>query len=434
MNPFETIAKAQARLLRSSAWQVLLIGLLVVGTAPFHDGPLPWFAFGAALGLIALPHLLGEPGSGRASWIFVHPLSLLALAAPWWLGGARHPLVLLPIVGLHVAAFLLGVRQALWLAGAAIANLAALAVCETRGLVHGAPPDPATVLLFVAAMALHGMFFVSTPLDVVRQLLTTAGRDLAERQANEGALLALTDSLESNVARRADELLDKRRRLQRSVDELAANMEAGIDELRAAARELAGSFPADDESGWMALRISAGCERMETRHRALHRFCLLGEASLNPRILSSRDHTAMVHRLWNEARSLCPERTVSFFLDAIPECVGDPELLSQVWQHLLSNALRSTACASNAAVHVHFAEGEYHVEDNGPGSPPSDRPSGELPCQPEGDDPALEGIGLAISRRIVEMHGGSLRVESLPNKGAVVRFGLRTDPPSSTSD
>jgi signal transduction histidine kinase len=424
---FETVELARTRLLRSAAWQFLLVASLLTGSAVYQELSAPSILLGAGLGLVALAALLVEATPPRRSLAFVYPLAVLALAAPWWLGGVHHPSTLFPVVALHVAAFQLGVRQALWIALAAIANLAALLVCQNLGLVQGSVPEPGTLVLYVSALTIHGVLFVSTPLDVVRQLLSSSDKDLAARLANENALIELTDALEANVAHRTNELILKRHMLQQSIDEIASPTGADLARLRSAARELAASLPDEHpESRSIASRIASGCERMESIHAALHRFCRLGEESLELRILPSRALTAMVHHVWHEVRSLHPDRTISFFLESLPDCLGDPDLLRQVWRNLFVRAVESTVSTANAAIHVRFEDGCFVVEDNGKGfdMPPSAGEPGEL---------AGERIGLAISRRIVEMHGGTLRAEGAPGKGAIFRFNLRSDPPSDSS-
>lgn len=437
MTPFETVDRAQARLLRSAAWQALLVAFLQIGLAIYRHSLLPWGLVGGLLGLIALPPLLWRGTSAyRLSFGFVVPLAALALAVPWWLGGVRHPSVLLPIVALQVAAFLLGVRQALWISLAAIANLVALLVCENRGILHGTAPEPGTLVLYVSALAIHGLLFISTPLDVVRQLLSTSEKDLSERLANENTLVELTDALETNVARRTDDLIAKRHLLQQSVDEVATPMGAHIARLRSAALELAASLPDDGgESHSMVSRIASGCEHLETLHAALHRFCKLGEESLKLQIIPSRLQTEIVHGIWHEVKSSHPDRTISFFLESLPDCLGDPDLLRQVWQNLFLRAIRSTASTANAAVHVRFEGGFFLVEDNGTEFDGAQAdPTSGAQISPEPDDLAGERIGLAISQRIVEMHGGELLAEGVANRGAIFRFSLRSDPPSESSD
>jgi signal transduction histidine kinase len=109
---------------------------------------------------------------------------------------------------------------------------------------------------------------------------------------------------------------------------------------------------------------------------------------------------------------------------------ADPDRLMQVLMNLLSNAakfvpagggevvLRLTADDGGATVAVH---------DNGPGVPPAQqelifekfRQGGDENHRPQGT-----GLGLPISRRIVEHFGGRMWVESTPGQGATFSFYL----------
>jgi signal transduction histidine kinase len=71
---------------------------------------------------------------------------------------------------------------------------------------------------------------------------------------------------------------------------------------------------------------------------------------------------------------------------------------------------------------------EVSVSDNGPGIRPEDQELIFEKFRQVGDTmtakPAGTGLGLPISRRIVEHFGGRLWVESVPGEGATFRFTL----------
>jgi heavy metal sensor kinase len=103
---------------------------------------------------------------------------------------------------------------------------------------------------------------------------------------------------------------------------------------------------------------------------------------------------------------------------------ADPEDLQQVWMNLLENAVRYSP--ENAAVEVGVARKssdvvQVTVADQGPGIPASD-----LPCIFDrfyrGDPSRTRatggfGLGLAISKVLVEAYGGTIRAESEPAQG-----------------
>ena len=97
---------------------------------------------------------------------------------------------------------------------------------------------------------------------------------------------------------------------------------------------------------------------------------------------------------------------------------GDPRRLAQVLDHLTENALRHTAAGGRVTLSATRALGEarLQVADNGRGVPFHvqahifDRFSGENRGSP--------GLGLALVRALVELHGGWVALESEPSAGA----------------
>ncbi len=102
----------------------------------------------------------------------------------------------------------------------------------------------------------------------------------------------------------------------------------------------------------------------------------------------------------------------------------DRNKIRQVVDNLISNAVkyspqglrhhgasstRTTSCAG------------FAVRDNGPGIPENERHKlfkdyGRLSAQPTGGEKST-GLGLAICRKIVEAHNGTIGVENIPGRG-----------------
>ncbi|MBI3979966.1 MAG: HAMP domain-containing histidine kinase [Chloroflexi bacterium] len=98
--------------------------------------------------------------------------------------------------------------------------------------------------------------------------------------------------------------------------------------------------------------------------------------------------------------------------------LADFDRLEQVFSNLLDNALRHTPAGGRVDLRARAAGGavEALVEDTGPGILPEDLPR-VFERYRRGAGGGL-GLGLAIAREIVEAHGGTIRVESLPEGGA----------------
>jgi PAS domain S-box-containing protein len=112
---------------------------------------------------------------------------------------------------------------------------------------------------------------------------------------------------------------------------------------------------------------------------------------------------------------------------------GDAKRLTQVMFNLLSNALKFTAPGGRITVTTHGKGDEAWVEvrDTGSGLRPQDIPRLFQPFTQVHDtmqrtQPGA-GLGLYISRSIVELHGGSILAESPgPGEGATFSFVLPT--------
>ena len=110
--------------------------------------------------------------------------------------------------------------------------------------------------------------------------------------------------------------------------------------------------------------------------------------------------------------------------------VGDPMVevdrnkMRQVVDNLISNAVKYSPKGSVITVQIHsddLAAG-FAVRDNGPGIPENERHKlfrdyGRLSTTPTGGEKAT-GLGLAICRKIVEAHQGTIGVNNLPGHGA----------------
>ena len=121
-------------------------------------------------------------------------------------------------------------------------------------------------------------------------------------------------------------------------------------------------------------------------------------------------------------------------LDLAPDIgetiMADPARLRQVLDNLISNAVKYSPSGSQVVVRCKQAEGEWvlSVEDQGPGIRPEDRTRlfqafTRLSARPTGGERST-GLGLTIARRVVEAHGGTIGVESVPGEGATFWFTL----------
>ena len=106
----------------------------------------------------------------------------------------------------------------------------------------------------------------------------------------------------------------------------------------------------------------------------------------------------------------------------LPAVAGDAERLGWVLANLLGNAIRHTPPGGTVTLRACVEEGNVRVEveDSGPGVPAEDAHRIFDPfVQLDGEEarPGSAGLGLAISRRVVEAHGGWIWTEPRPSGG-----------------
>ncbi|WP_312908290.1 PAS domain S-box protein [Natronosalvus caseinilyticus] len=116
-------------------------------------------------------------------------------------------------------------------------------------------------------------------------------------------------------------------------------------------------------------------------------------------------------------------------IEELPRVVGDEHQLRQVFQNVLSNAIEYSG-DEPPRVHISAIRNgsmwEVSVRDEGIGIEPDeqDRIFEVFQRLQSRNDHGGSGIGLALCERIVERHGGEIRVESEPGEGATFSFTL----------
>lgn len=141
---------------------------------------------------------------------------------------------------------------------------------------------------------------------------------------------------------------------------------------------------------------------------------------------------ALVERAVGAVRVPANERDVAVAVDVAPDgpvAMLDPVRVQQILRNLLDNAIRHTPAGGRVTVAA-AVDGDdvvLVVTDSGAGIPPEhldrvfDRFHRVSPARERHGGGA--GLGLAIVRRLVEAHGGAVRVESVLGEGS--RFEVR---------
>jgi signal transduction histidine kinase len=108
-----------------------------------------------------------------------------------------------------------------------------------------------------------------------------------------------------------------------------------------------------------------------------------------------------------------------------PRALGDPDQLQRAFGNLVRNALEAAGPDGLLRVEVAPDGGgrvSVRFEDSGPGIPPEQIPRLFRPFHTT--KPGGTGLGLALVHRVVEGHGGEVRVEGRPGLGAAFTIAL----------
>ncbi|MCC7106922.1 MAG: PAS domain S-box protein [Chloroflexi bacterium] len=149
------------------------------------------------------------------------------------------------------------------------------------------------------------------------------------------------------------------------------------------------------------------------------------------------DLIGVVRTCADEVRATRDDRAVR--VEAPPGPVEgwwDADRVSQILRNLLSNALTYSPDGGQVTVRVveREREAEVSVEDHGVGISEDALPrlfSRFYRADATARSIPGLGLGLYISRQLVEAHGGAMRVQSVVGRGTTVSFTLPYDPPAS---
>lgn len=312
-----------------------------------------------------------------------------------------------------------------------------LALASPLGLVEGLLLDYVRIsLLLLAGVVAVGLAlghaFSRVTLQPVRLIAETANRIRSDNLSERIPTPAGRDEL-ATLVRLLNQMFDRLQSAFEQVGRFAADVshevKTPLSLIRLNAERLRGRVAADPEA---AAAVADILEEIDRIHHVADRLLFLARAesgalqcALRPAAVGS-----ILGPLAEDAQVLAADRGVQLVVEAVAdaEIRADPGLLRQLLLNVLSNAISVTAPGGEVRLRSGPAEGGWRFEvlDEGPGLPPEqlarlferfvrfDRRDGQT--RPG------HGLGLAISRSIAQLHGGTIRAENRAD-----RPGLRID-------
>ena len=122
---------------------------------------------------------------------------------------------------------------------------------------------------------------------------------------------------------------------------------------------------------------------------------------------------------------------VSEIDEHLPPMIGDPAKLTQILVNLLSNAVKFTAPGGQVRLKVEQRVHRgitFRVEDTGIGMSADQIPIALAPFGQISNSLTRKhdgvGLGLPLTKRLVELHGGTIEIDSEPGKGTIASVHL----------
>ena len=178
-------------------------------------------------------------------------------------------------------------------------------------------------------------------------------------------------------------------------------------------------------------QLVGGASRMQDLIRDILAFAKIGKLP-NHALVNCNE---VIEKALFNLKDIIADSGATVTRDELPTLIGEPVLLGQVFQNLIGNAIKFRHKDRRATVHVSVERSgafwSFAITDNGIGILPQfyEKIFGVFQRLHSSNDYAGTGIGLAICRKSIQKHGGTISVNSVPGSGSVFRFMLSDKEP-----
>lgn len=269
-------------------------------------------------------------------------------------------------------------------------------------------------------------------------------QDISEQKTYRDKLQKHHDELEHLVAKRTQELNNKNRELTEFASTVAHDLQSPIRSLTSFCGILVNECceQLDDQATFYIKRIISSARRMDLLIKDLLQF---SRVSHNHASFEQVDLDLLIQYVLTDLDADIQEIGCQIHLDTLETVYGDKTLLTQLFQNLIGNSIKynrpdvKLVISISSRIVERSMDGqnspktsycEITLHDNGIGfeqeyAKSIFEPFKRLHTQTEFEG---SGLGLATCRKIVERHGGTIRAEGQPNKGAAFIIELPIHP------
>jgi len=258
--------------------------------------------------------------------------------------------------------------------------------------------------------------------EQLRRALQSAGAAAEE-------VRALNAALEDRVTRRTAELAAANQEWEAFANSVSHDLRAPVRHIEAYARILEDKMeknPADARQ--CASRIRRDVQNMGRLVDDLLKLSRIGRVELK---LGTVRLNTIVEEVLAELKPELANRDIEWRIAKLPSATVDPGLIKQVFANLISNAVKFTRPRAKAVIEIGTEPEDgataIFIRDNGVGfnMKSADKLFGVFQRLHRAEEFEGSGVGLHTVQRIVQLHGGKIRVNAELDKGATFHFTLK---------
>lgn len=246
--------------------------------------------------------------------------------------------------------------------------------------------------------------------------------------------VSLYQQLENRVKQRTAELVEANESLEAYNSSISHDLRAPLRSIRFIMETIQEHLASkkDETLTGLQTRMLNRVSHMDALIEGLLAFSKLGQLRISYAPFCT---TGLVKEICQEMLQQHADRKIEFTMrEPLPDVPGDGVLIRQVWSNLISNAVKYTAQKPVAVIEFQAAAQETHIiysiRDNGAGFNMqfADRLFQMFQRMHSEKEFSGIGIGLSLSKRIINRHGGELWAEAKVDEGATFHFSLPTAP------